>query len=405
MCAPGVNPAVDQQRRPRIQADIARECPHGTRGCDVSDESQDGLEGPPLPPHSSPPRQKGSNGFALAALVLGIVAGGALLIYVWLLVELGDPAEPNDTLSSTLQVPASAFKDGDLELIVAVNEAAASDPKPRKPLEIDVSISVPKQLVDSRRAPSASLIVPKSEVLRLVPGLVADGLVRFELSWVPGPCREACVHTAHLAVVGTRNLPPDTTWDVSAEIVYEPREDSEPENAGLVLGLREDGNPELITSNTVGELFPGRGVLLTAAKSQAHQSLELEVPRSAIPVESGTDVVTAELVWKGGALQTLAATPETVARVVLRPERLDEIVVSVEGNLPVDVVDGTADVRFEVPFVVTCDQERCFAGLEAQFQLLKGPWLVLDWSNYIPGMRTRMGDVWVRGWHLRAVDA
>jgi hypothetical protein len=211
------------------------------------------------------------------------------------------------------------------------------------------------------------------------------------------------MRSARLAVGDKPKLPPGTALQLSASIVYQFGE-APPENAGIVLALREGGNPQLLTSNTVGDLLPGRGILLTPDQPRAHQTLELEIPRSAIPIESGTEIATAELVWKGGALQTLAASPETTARVVIAPEGLDRLTVSVNGNIPVHRSNGTADVRFDVPFVVTCEQERCFSDLEADFELLGGPWLILDWSNYIPGLRTKEGDVWVRGWHLRTVE-
>lgn len=81
---------------------------------------------------------------------------------------------------------------------------------------------IPEEAVDSGRTPSVSLIPATGEMLPLQPGPVRDdGLVSFELSWSPAPCRKACIHSSRLAVEETRSLPPDTAWEVSASIVYQ----------------------------------------------------------------------------------------------------------------------------------------------------------------------------------------
>jgi hypothetical protein len=304
-----------------------------------------------------------------------------------------------------MRFSSEAIKSGDVEVLAAVNDAAASDRKPVEPLKVDLSVLIPKRAVDSGKTPSISLIPATGEVLPLQAGPAdEDKLVSFELSWIPDPCRDACIHSARLVVEGIRDLPAHTTWEISAQIVYQRGEDSVPENAGLVVGLHQDGTADLLTSNTgLGDLVPRRGILLTSARPYAHQTLQLVVPRGAIPPDYIAETGEADLVWRGGALRTLAASTETTAGVILSPEGLDQFTVPVEGTI--DLVEGTAGVGFEVPFVVACGPELCTSVMEVDFELVEGPWVVLDWSNNVPGIRTKEGDVWVQGsWHLRLLE-
>jgi hypothetical protein len=301
----------------------------------------------------------------------------------------------NDRLATTLKVPGAALGDGDVELIVAENDAAASDQEPAQPLKVDVSASMPQVDADPEVAASASLTLVTGEELRMRRGPPRDdGLAGFVISWMPDPCAAACIHTATLSV-NTRPLSPLTTWDVTASIVYRSGENSTPKDSGLVVGLRRDGSSDLLTSNTAAGLLPS-GVLLTPAEPEAHQTLEMEVPRSAIPVQQGD---TAELVWKGGALRTLPASAEAKALVIVTPQGLGPVTVPVDGTG--GIVSGTSHVGFEVPLVLVCDASRCVADLQADFELQEGSWLVLDWSNDVSGVRTMEGDVWIAGWHLR----
>jgi hypothetical protein len=122
--------------------------------------------------------------------------------------------------------------------------------------------------------------------------------------------------------------------------------------------------------------------------------------RSAIPgldPSSGT----VELLWKGGAMQTVPASAGTVAAMTFRPVGHAPVPVSVDGTLP--VVEGRADARFQVPFRVTCDQEVCSSPLVIDYELREGDRIFIDWSNYIPGMRTEEEDEWVQGWRFRLV--
>ena len=331
------------------------------------------------------------------------VASLLLLAVGWMAIVATSPPVPKDTLSADMRFSSEAIKGGDTELIAGVNAAAISDQHPVEPLRVDLSVLIPKS-ANFRKAPSVSLIPATGEVLRLHPSPPEGELETFALSWTPGTCPEACIHSARLIVEDTRDLPPSTTWVMSAEIVYQRGKDSVPENAGLVLGLREDETADLLTSNTPpGDLLPSRGVLLSSAHPYAHQTVELEVPRSAIPSDHIADSGEANLVWRGGALRILAASTETTGRVMVKPTGVDQVDVAVEGT--VDLVDGTGGIAFEVPFVVLCGQDLCVTDMEVDFELVEGAWLVLDWSNNVPGIRTEEGDIWVQGpWHLRLVE-
>jgi hypothetical protein len=65
---------------------------------------------------------------------------------------------------------------------------------------------------------------------------------------------------------------------------------------------------------------------------------------------------------------------------------------------------GEAFVRFELPIVVTCDVETCIADVAVTFRLTRGPWLLLRWSNFDEGLRTRAGDLRVHPWRIVEVS-
>jgi hypothetical protein len=321
-----------------------------------------------------------------------------LLAFGWLAIVATSPPMNEDTLAATLHVPGAALKDGDVVLIVAENDAAASAPGSAQPLTVEVAASVPQRDVDAGMAPSASLTLDSGQHLPMRRGDPREeGFERFVISWRPAACSGACIHTAHLSVDPQRLRSPEMTWDVTASIVYGAGEEETPKGSGLVVGLRRPGSPDLLTSNTVPGVLPAHGVLLTAERPQAHQTLEMEIPRDAIPV-GAVKGDTAEVVWWGGAFRTLAASTNAAARVVLTRQGLDPVSVPVNGGA--GVVDGTSSVGFEVPFVMACDADRCAAGLQADFALLEGSWFVLDWSNTTSGVGTTEGDVWIPGWHL-----
>jgi hypothetical protein len=331
------------------------------------------------------------------------VASLLFLAVGWVAIVATSPALPRTTLSTELHFSNGALEGGEVELIAAVNAEAASA-QPFEPLKVDLSMLIPKGAVDLGRGPSVSLMLPTGAALPLKPGPPQDDLETFELPWTPEACLEACIRSARLIVEDASELPTHALWVMSATIRYQ-EEDEVPENAGLALGIRPVDGADLLTSNAPpGDLLPTRGILLTSAQPQAHQTLELEIPRSAIPSDHVAGSGEASLVWRGGALRILAASSDTAAHVIIKSKGANQVDIPVSGHI--DLVQGIAGVSFEMPFVATCGPDVCLTHIEVDFELVEGPWLVLDWSNNTPGIRTAEGDIWVQGpWHLRPVEA
>jgi hypothetical protein len=215
----------------------------------------------------------------------------------------------------------------------------------------------------------------------------------------PPRCDRARISTAQLTLSGLSALPASTMLEFSASVTFDRGKDSAPEGSALAMAIIRD-RASLITSNTIGGVFLAEGVLLTTADPETRQSLVLEMDRRAIP-DLDPSTSTVELLWKGGAMQTLPASAETVAAMTFRPASQTPVSVSLDGTLP--VVEGGADERFQVPFRVTCDQEVCSSPLVIEYELREGDWVFIDWSNHIPGMRTEEDDEWVQGWRIRLV--
>jgi hypothetical protein len=190
-------------------------------------------------------------------------------------------------------------------------------------------------------------------------------------------------------------VPPEIRWSADARISYG-SEDSAPEGAGIVLSVIRDGPATIAWSDD--EFLPD-GFLLTPDRPSARQRARFEVPRSSIPGIG--DAGSAELVWKGGAMGGFGADGQTAAEVILDPDAGQPVVAELTTA---DRRRGEAFVRFELPIVVTCDVETCIADVAVTFRLTRGPWLLLRWSNFDEGLRTRAGDLRVHPWRIVEVS-
>jgi hypothetical protein len=325
------------------------------------------------------------------------LASIAVLTVAWGSIVATSEDPPDDVLWEQMLVPVDRLADRDVRLVVAMNQAAASYQSPDVPLQIEMRIHT-QELAPKRF--EGAIVLPDGRTVNLrLSEEPYEPILQLKPAWVPPRCDRACISTAQLTLSGLRALPASTMLEFYASVTFDRGKDSAPEGSALAMAVIRD-RASLITSNTIGGVFPAEGVLLTTADPETRQSLVLEMDRSAIPgLDPSTSTV--NLLWKGGAMQTLPASAETVAAMTFRPAGQAPVAVPVDGSLP--VVDGQADARFQVPFRVTCDQEVCSSPLQIEYELREGDWVFIDWSNYIPGMRTEEDDEWVQGWRIRLV--
>ena len=307
---------------------------------------------------------------------------------------------PNDTIDSTLDFSLDGLEEADGRLFVALNGPAASGDV-SSPLEITVWAPIPK---DARPAPgeSAALLTTDSgEVIETKRGdaiglevSAPPGFVPYHLTWTPDSCSDACVlgATLEIAVADEEELAEQLLY-AKAEIKYA-GEDSVPDFSGLILGLGE--GPDVLTSNTDETPFqstflPRRGVFLSSDHPETTQALELRIPREEIPIVHAQPGDSVDLVWKGGAMQVVPSDRDISGTVVMTPGKKE----------PLTIAIGLTPPEFEVPFTVECGVKLCLSTLDVSFSLEEGDWVVLDWSNYVPGLRTVEGDEWFNGWKLQ----
>jgi hypothetical protein len=325
------------------------------------------------------------------------LASLTVLAVAWASIVATSDDPPDDALWEQMLVPVDRLGDKDVHLVIAMNQAAASYHSPDVPLQVEMRIQT-QELAPKRF--EGTFVNPDGRTVNLrLSEKPYEPILNLEPAWVPPPCDRACVNTGQLTLSGLSGLPASTMLEFYASVAFDQGSDSVPEGSALAMAIIRD-RASLITSNTLGGAFPAEGVLLTTADPQIRQSLALEMDRSAIP---GLDpsASTVELLWKGGAMQTLPASAGTVAAITFSPAGHAPVSVSIDGTLP--VVEGQADARFQVPFRVTCDQEACSSPLVIEYELHQGDWIFIDWSNYIPGMRTEEEDEWVQGWRVRLV--
>ena len=268
---------------------------------------------------------------------------------------------------------------------LAMNQEAV-DAEPYTPIRIEMRLDTRWRHVRKFDGPIGHLVGPdqRAPIERDEYGERAF-IVRME-----DECSQACVRDYEIEIASGVSLPPDAEWYVTARIIFP--EGTELGYSGLVAFERDSGN-RVITSETVGHFLPDRGVLLTSQDPDATQHLELVVDRWGIPDAEPSAQGEIPLEWQGGALKVTASQEDALA----------EVHIALEGRKDV-LLELSHDARFTVPFEVICETPECRAEARVSFELIRGDWMLLDWSNMVPGLRTVPGDEWFNGWELRRRD-